>query len=82
MNLSPIEVKKSILLQVVEHGMFVKHCKVEVYYIDLKLVENSKPDNPVKKKFSKSDTIGKFWNPSGFPQKGICLRYTLKLFNS
>lgn len=43
--------------------MFVKHCKVEVYYIDLKLVENSKPDNPVKKKFSKSDTIGKFFHP-------------------
>ncbi len=39
--------------------MFVKHCKVEVYYVELKLVENSKPDNFIKKKFSKSDTIGK-----------------------
>ena len=39
--------------------MFVKHCKVEVYYVELKLVENSKPENFIKKKFSKSDTIGK-----------------------
>jgi ubiquitin carboxyl-terminal hydrolase 4/11/15 len=46
-------------LQVVEHGMFVKHCKVEVYLVELKLVENSKLDNVIKKRFSKSDTIGK-----------------------
>ena len=39
--------------------MFVKHCKVEVYYVELKLVENSKPENFIRKKFSKSDTIGK-----------------------
>jgi hypothetical protein len=41
--------------------MFVKHCKVEVYFVELKLIENSKPENVVKKKFSKSDTIGMFF---------------------
>lgn len=49
----------SALLQVVEHGMFVKHCKVEVYLIELKLCENSDLDNVVMRHFSKADTIGK-----------------------
>jgi len=38
--------------------MFVKHYKVEVYFVELKLIENSNPDVVIKKKFSKSDTIG------------------------
>ena len=38
--------------------MFIKHCKVEVYFVVFQLAENSKPDETVKKKFSKSDTIG------------------------
>ena len=39
--------------------MFVKHCKVEIYYTEFLLAENSNPQLTVKKKFSKSDTLGK-----------------------
>jgi ubiquitin carboxyl-terminal hydrolase 4/11/15 len=46
------------ILKVVQHGKFVKHCKVEVYLVDFMLAENSRPDEAVKKKFSKTDTIG------------------------
>ena len=44
--------------QVVEHGLFVKHCKVEVYLLELKLCENSDPTNVLSCHFSKADTIG------------------------
>lgn len=46
--------------QVVEHGLFVKHCKVEVYLLELKLCENSDPTNVLSCHFSKADTIGKY----------------------
>ncbi|MEQ2205884.1 Ubiquitin carboxyl-terminal hydrolase 15, partial [Xenoophorus captivus] len=42
---------------VVEQGMFVKHCKVEVYLTELKLCEDSNVDNVVTRRFSKADTI-------------------------
>lgn len=48
----------SSLFQVVEHGMFVKHCKVEVYLLELNLCENDNMDNVVTRHFSKADTIG------------------------
>lgn len=44
--------------QVVEQGMFVKHCKVEVYLTELKLCEDSNMENVVTRRFSKADTIG------------------------
>jgi len=43
--------------KVVEHGMFVKQFKVEVYYIEFQLAENSNLEDTRKKKFSKSDTL-------------------------
>ena len=46
--------------KVIEHGMFVKHCKVEVYLMDLKLCPNKNLDQVVTKHFSRADTIGKF----------------------
>ncbi|XP_035384331.1 ubiquitin carboxyl-terminal hydrolase 15 isoform X3 [Electrophorus electricus] len=45
------------LQEVVEQGMFVKHCKVEVYLTELKLCEDSNMDNIVTRRFSKADTI-------------------------
>lgn len=42
----------------VEQGMFVKHCKVEVYLTELKLCEDSNMENVVSHRFSKADTIG------------------------
>lgn len=49
----------SFLLQVIEHGMFVKHCKVEVYLLELNMCENNNMDIVVTRHFSKADTIGK-----------------------
>ncbi|XP_072175057.1 ubiquitin carboxyl-terminal hydrolase 4-like [Diadema setosum] len=43
--------------KVVEYGMFVKHCKVEVYLMEFKLCEHSEPDKVISQKFSKADTI-------------------------
>lgn len=42
-----------------EFGMFVKHPKVEIYFLELQLTQYGFPENLVKRKFSKNDTIGK-----------------------
>uniref|UniRef100_A0A8C4NRV9 Ubiquitin carboxyl-terminal hydrolase 4 n=1 Tax=Dicentrarchus labrax TaxID=13489 RepID=A0A8C4NRV9_DICLA len=49
--------QRPIVRKVVEHGMFVKHCKVEVYLLELNLCENDNMDNVVTRHFSKADTI-------------------------
>ncbi|CAL1290748.1 unnamed protein product [Larinioides sclopetarius] len=53
-----VEGQQPIVRKVVEYGMFVKHCKVEVYLLEFKLCSNSDLEHVVTKKFSKSDTIG------------------------
>ena len=35
-----------------EYGLFVKHCRVEVYLTELCLALNSDPENKIKMKFS------------------------------
>ncbi|XP_041349901.1 ubiquitin carboxyl-terminal hydrolase 15-like isoform X2 [Gigantopelta aegis] len=52
-----VEGQESISRKVIEQGMFVKHCKVEVYLLDLKLCENSESNKFVNKQFSRTDTI-------------------------
>ncbi|MGH0174594.1 UNVERIFIED_CONTAM: hypothetical protein FKN15_002093 [Acipenser sinensis] len=52
-----VEGQRPIVRKVVEHGMFVKHCKVEVYLLELNLCENDNMDDLVKRHFSKADTI-------------------------
>uniref|UniRef100_A0A3B3VN88 Ubiquitin carboxyl-terminal hydrolase n=1 Tax=Poecilia latipinna TaxID=48699 RepID=A0A3B3VN88_9TELE len=54
---SCLEGQRPIVRKVVEHGMFVKHCKVEVYLLELNLCENDNMENVVKRHFSKADTI-------------------------
>uniref|UniRef100_A0A665UVL1 Ubiquitin carboxyl-terminal hydrolase n=1 Tax=Echeneis naucrates TaxID=173247 RepID=A0A665UVL1_ECHNA len=49
--------QRPIVRKVVEHGMFVKHCKVEVYLLELNLCENDNMDNVITRHFSKADTI-------------------------
>ncbi|KAK7896153.1 hypothetical protein WMY93_021478 [Mugilogobius chulae] len=51
------DAQKPIERKVVEQGMFVKHCKVEVYLTELKLCEDSNMDNVITRRFSKADTI-------------------------
>lgn len=53
-----------LILQVIEHGMFVKHCKVEVYLLELNLCENNNMDIAVMRYFSKADTIGEQRSPA------------------
>ncbi|KAK2176765.1 hypothetical protein NP493_642g00044 [Ridgeia piscesae] len=43
--------------KVIEQGMFVKHCKVEVYLMELKLCHNQDLEHIVTEQFSKADTI-------------------------
>uniref|UniRef100_A0A3Q3XIA1 Ubiquitin carboxyl-terminal hydrolase n=1 Tax=Mola mola TaxID=94237 RepID=A0A3Q3XIA1_MOLML len=54
---SCLDGQRPIVRKVVEHGMFVKHCKVEVYLLELNLCENDHMDNVVTRHFSKADTI-------------------------
>lgn len=51
------EHQKPIARKVVEYGMFVKHCKVEVYLLELLLCEFSNMDHSVTRHFSKADTV-------------------------
>ncbi|XP_028401307.1 ubiquitin carboxyl-terminal hydrolase 15-like [Dendronephthya gigantea] len=50
--------QSAIARQVVEHGMFVKHCKVEVYLVELKLCHNSDMETCQIRPFSRADNIG------------------------
>ncbi|KAM4722665.1 ubiquitin carboxyl-terminal hydrolase 4 [Rhinophrynus dorsalis] len=52
-----VQGQQPIVRKVVEHGLFVKHCKVEVYLLELKLCQDSDQDNVVSRHFSKADTI-------------------------
>ncbi|XP_014678376.1 PREDICTED: ubiquitin carboxyl-terminal hydrolase 4-like [Priapulus caudatus] len=52
-----VEGQEPIARQVVEHGMFVKQCKVEVYLVEFKLCQNNDLENYVTQQFSKADTI-------------------------
>ena len=45
---------------VVEHGLYVKHCKVEVYLVEFKLALHPDVDSYVSKNFSRADTVGEF----------------------
>lgn len=45
--------------KVVEHGMYVKSCKVEVYLMEFELSQHSDPQTLVTRQFSRGDTIGK-----------------------
>jgi len=54
-----VEGQEPISRIVREFGMFVKHPKVEIYFLELQLTQYGFPENIVKRKFSKADTIGK-----------------------
>ena len=44
--------------KVVEHGMYVKNFKVEVYLMEFKLSQHSDPNTLIPKQFSRGDTVG------------------------
>ena len=68
-----VDSQEPVARKVVEYGMFVKHCKVEVYLMELKLCENGKNDTYVTQQFSKADTIGTLiWSLSGVLRPFAC----------
>uniref|UniRef100_A0A3Q2R3M4 ubiquitinyl hydrolase 1 n=1 Tax=Fundulus heteroclitus TaxID=8078 RepID=A0A3Q2R3M4_FUNHE len=52
-----LEGQSPIVRKVIEQGMFVKHCKVEVYLLELSLYENNNMEKVIKQHFSKADTV-------------------------
>ena len=52
------ESSRPIPRRVVEHGLYVKHCKVEVYLVEFKLALHPEVDSVITKKFSRADTVG------------------------
>jgi len=52
------EGQEAIVRRVIEQGMYVKHCKVEVYLMELKLCQNSDINTVATHAFSRADTIG------------------------
>lgn len=44
--------------KVVEHGMYMKHCKVEVYLLEFKLSLHPNLNNSKTRSFSRADTVG------------------------
>ena len=55
--------QRALPRKVVEHGMYLKTCKVEVYLMEFKLSQPSDPNTFFKMKFSKGDTVGGFYFP-------------------
>ena len=47
-----------IVRKVVEHGMYMKHCKVEVYLLEFKLCVHPNFNNVKPHSFSRGDTVG------------------------
>lgn len=43
---------------VVEYGLYMKHCKVEVYLLNFKLSLHPKLNDTIVKSFSRADTVG------------------------
>ena len=64
------ESSRPISRRVVEHGLYVKHCKVEVYLVEFKLALHPDVDNIQSKKFSRADTVGEFCAPKTIMFKG------------
>ena len=52
------ESSRPISRRVVEHGLYGKHIKVEVYLVEFKLALHPDVDNIQSKKFSRADTVG------------------------
>ena len=53
-----LEQSMVIARKVVEHGMYMKHCKVEVYLLEFKLTIYPNFNNCKSHSFSRADTIG------------------------
>ena len=54
------ESSRPIPRRVVEHGLYVKHSKVEVYLVKFKLALHPDVDSVKTKTFSREDTVGEY----------------------
>jgi hypothetical protein len=46
--------------KVVEHGLYMKHCKVEVYLLEFKLSLHSRQNDVITKQFSRASSVGEY----------------------
>ena len=44
-----------------EYGLYMKHCKVEVYLLEFKLSLHPNTNENTVQQFSRSDTVGTLW---------------------
>ena len=51
---------RPIARKVVEYGLYMKHCKVEVYLLEIKLSVYPNLTEHIIKEFSRADTVGKY----------------------
>ena len=51
---------RPIARRVVEYGLYMKHCKVEVYLLNFKLTLHPKLSETTVEQFSRADTVGMF----------------------
>ncbi|XP_040437629.1 ubiquitin carboxyl-terminal hydrolase 4-like isoform X2 [Falco naumanni] len=82
-----IDGQQPIVRKVVEYGVFVKHCEVEVYLLELKLCESSNPDNVISCHFSKADTVAtiekemrKLFNIPAEKETRLWKRYMINMY--
>ena len=54
------ESSQPICRRVVEHGLYVKHCKVELHLVEFKLALHPDVENVQSKRFSRADTVGEY----------------------
>ena len=60
-----LQIKNNLYLstcnrRVMEHGLYMKHCKVEVYLLELKL-SMYKSNEVITRQFSRVSTVGNLW---------------------
>ena len=67
--------------KVVEHGLYMKHCKVEVYLLEFNLCTHANQSDVVTEKFSRACTVGELYhllaNQMHSQFKGISQQSTL-----
>ncbi len=59
-----------------EYGLYMKHCKVEVYLLEFKMCIHPDINNIKKRQFSRADTVGEEgskYTMSGRGQSTLCV---------
>lgn len=71
LSLSPGSLYSIMYSKVVEHGLYMKHCKVEVYLLEFKLSLHSNQKEIVAKQFSRAGSVGRYKHFTCFAQHTV-----------